>query len=42
MKFVVLFTLVGPLAVMPLTAPVVTSEVGLAGLTLNTGTHGFS
>ncbi|HRQ23254.1 MAG TPA: potassium-transporting ATPase subunit KdpA [Anaerolineales bacterium] len=42
MKLIVFFTLIGPLVVMPLTALAVTTAPGLAGLTTNSGAHGFT
>jgi K+-transporting ATPase ATPase A chain len=41
-KAIMLFALAAPLFVLPLTAIAVSSRVGLAGLTTNTGPHGFS
>jgi len=42
MKLVMLFNLATPLAVLPLTAWAAFSSAGLAGLTTNTGPHGFT
>jgi K+-transporting ATPase ATPase A chain len=42
MRFIALYVLVGPLAVLGLTAIAVMTEAGRAGLTTNTGPHGFS
>jgi K+-transporting ATPase ATPase A chain len=42
MKLVMLFNLATPLAVLPLTALAVLCTAGLAGLTTNTGPHGFT
>jgi len=41
-KAIMLFALAAPLFVLPLTAIAVSTRVGLAGLTTNTGPHGFS
>jgi potassium-transporting ATPase potassium-binding subunit len=42
MRLVALYTIIGPLFVLPLTALALTTKAGLAGLTTNTGPHGFS
>jgi potassium-transporting ATPase potassium-binding subunit len=42
MKIVALYTLVAPVAMLSLTAIAVVTKPGLAGLTTNTGTHGFT
>jgi K+-transporting ATPase ATPase A chain len=41
-KMIMLFVLATPLAVLPATAVAVASNAGLAGLTTNTGVHGFT
>jgi K+-transporting ATPase ATPase A chain len=41
-KLVVLYAVIGPLAVLPLTALAVIAGAGLAGLTTNTGPHGLT
>jgi K+-transporting ATPase ATPase A chain len=41
-KFVMLYTLAGPLAVLVLTALAISTQAGLAGLTTNNGAHGFT
>jgi len=41
-KMIMLYTLAAPLVVLPLTAIAVSTKVGLAGLTINGGPHGFS
>lgn len=41
-KMLTLYVLASPLAVLPLTALAVVTKAGLAGLTTNTGTHGFT
>jgi K+-transporting ATPase ATPase A chain len=42
MKLVMLFNLATPIAVLALAAWAVVSQAGLAGLTINTGPHGFT
>jgi potassium-transporting ATPase potassium-binding subunit len=42
MKIVALYTLVGPVTVLALTALAVVTKPGLAGLTTNAGPHGFT
>jgi potassium-transporting ATPase potassium-binding subunit len=42
MRLVALYTIIGPLFVLPLTALALTTKAGLAGLTTNSGPHGFS
>jgi K+-transporting ATPase ATPase A chain len=42
MKLVMLFNLATPMAVLPLTAIALMCNAGLAGLTTNTGPHGFT
>lgn len=42
MKLIALYTIIGPLCVLPLTALALITKAGLAGLTTNTGPHGFS
>ena len=42
MKLIAVYTIIGPLFVLPLTALALTTHWGLAGLTTNTGPHGFS
>ncbi|WP_266160628.1 potassium-transporting ATPase subunit KdpA [Dyella silvatica] len=42
MKLIALYTIIGPLFVLPLTALAVTTQAGLAGLSTNGGAHGFS
>lgn len=42
MKLIALYTVISPLFVLPLTALAVTTHAGLAGLTTNSGPHGFS
>jgi K+-transporting ATPase ATPase A chain len=42
MKLIALYAIVGPLAVLVLTAVAVVTDAGRAGLTTNTGAHGFS
>jgi potassium-transporting ATPase potassium-binding subunit len=42
MKLIAVYTIIGPLFVLPLTALALTTHAGLAGLTTNTGPHGFS
>jgi potassium-transporting ATPase potassium-binding subunit len=42
MKIIALYTLVGPVTILPLTALAVVTKAGLAGLTTNTGPHGFA
>jgi K+-transporting ATPase ATPase A chain len=42
MKLIALYTILGPLFVLPLTALAVVTEAGRAGLTTNGGPHGFS
>jgi potassium-transporting ATPase potassium-binding subunit len=41
-KMIMLFALAAPLFVLPLTAIALSTRVGLAGLTTNTGPHGFT
>jgi potassium-transporting ATPase potassium-binding subunit len=41
-KMIMLYTLAAPLVVLPLTAIAVSTKLGLAGLTINGGPHGFS
>jgi potassium-transporting ATPase potassium-binding subunit len=41
-KFVMLYTLAGPLAVLVLTALAISTQAGLTGLTTNNGAHGFT
>jgi K+-transporting ATPase ATPase A chain len=41
-KFIMLYTLAGPVAILLLTALAITTRAGLAGLATNTGTHGFT
>jgi K+-transporting ATPase ATPase A chain len=41
-KMIMLYTLAAPFAVLVLTALAISSQSGLAGLTTNDGTHGFS
>jgi potassium-transporting ATPase potassium-binding subunit len=41
-KMIALYMLAGPLAILPLTAIAVLTKAGLAGLTTNTGPHGFT
>jgi len=41
-KMIMLFALSGPLFVLPLTAIAVSTRMGLAGLTTNSGPHGFT
>jgi len=40
-KMIMLYALAAPLVVLPLTAIAVSTRVGLSGLTVNTGPHGF-
>lgn len=42
MKIIAVYTLVGPVTVLALTAIAVVTKLGLAGLTTNTGPHGFT
>src|SRR6201982_696396 len=42
MKIIALYTLVGPVTVLALTALAVVTKAGCAGLTINTGVHGFT
>ena len=42
MKIIAIYTLVGPVTVLALTALAVVTKAGRAGLTANTGTHGFT
>jgi K+-transporting ATPase ATPase A chain len=42
MKIIAVYTLVGPVTVLALTALAVDTKPGLAGLTTNTGPHGFT
>jgi len=41
-KMIMLYALLAPLIVLPLTAIAVTTRVGLTGLTVNGGPHGFT
>ena len=41
-KMIVLYALVAPLFILPLTAIAVSTKAGLSGLTVNTGPHGFT
>lgn len=41
-KMITLFALATPIAILPLTAVAVATRAGLAGLTTNTGAHGFT
>ncbi|MFZ0938071.1 MAG: potassium-transporting ATPase subunit KdpA [Candidatus Sulfotelmatobacter sp.] len=41
-KMIMLYALAAPLIVLPLTAIAASTKVGLSGLTVNTGPHGFS
>ena len=41
-KMIMLYALAAPLVVLPLTAIAVSTRAGLAGLTVNTGPHGFT
>ena len=41
-KMIMLYALAAPLVVLPLTAIAVSTRVGLSGLTVNTGPHGFT
>jgi potassium-transporting ATPase potassium-binding subunit len=41
-KMIMLYALAAPLVVLPLTAIAVSTKVGLSGLTINGGPHGFS
>jgi K+-transporting ATPase ATPase A chain len=41
-KMIMLYALAAPLVILPLTAIAVSTKVGLAGLTINGGPHGFS
>lgn len=41
-KFITLYALASPLAILPLTALAVATKAGRAGLVTNTGTHGFT
>jgi potassium-transporting ATPase potassium-binding subunit len=41
-KMIMLYALAAPLVVLPLTAIALSTKVGLAGLTINGGPHGFS
>jgi K+-transporting ATPase ATPase A chain len=41
-KMIMLYALAAPLFVLPLTATAVSTRLGLAGLTTNTGPHGFT
>jgi potassium-transporting ATPase potassium-binding subunit len=41
-KFVTLYALASPLAILPVTALALVSKAGLAGLVTNTGPHGFT
>jgi len=42
MKIIAIYTLVGPVTVLALTALAVITKPGLAGLTINSGPHGFT
>jgi K+-transporting ATPase ATPase A chain len=42
MKIIALYTLVAPVTVLALTAVAIVTKAGLAGLTTNTGPHGFT
>jgi K+-transporting ATPase ATPase A chain len=42
MKIIAIYTLVGPVNILTLTALAVVTKSGLAGLTTNTGFHGFT
>jgi K+-transporting ATPase ATPase A chain len=42
MKIIAIYTLVGPVTVLALTALAVVTKSGLAGLTTNSGPHGFT
>jgi potassium-transporting ATPase potassium-binding subunit len=42
MKIIAVYTLIAPVAVLTLTALAVVTKAGLAGLTTNTGPHGFT
>jgi len=42
MKIIAVYTLVGPVTVLALTAVAVVTKAGCAGLTTNTGAHGFT
>jgi potassium-transporting ATPase potassium-binding subunit len=42
MRLVALYTIIGPMFVLTLTALALSTKAGLAGLTTNTGPHGFS
>jgi len=41
-KMIMLYALAAPLVILPLTAIAVSSQVGLSGLTVNHGAHGFT
>jgi potassium-transporting ATPase potassium-binding subunit len=41
-KMIMLYTLAAPLVILPLTAVAVSTRLGLSGLTVNTGPHGFT
>jgi K+-transporting ATPase ATPase A chain len=41
-KMIMLYALAAPLVVLPLTAIAVSTKMGLSGLTVNTGPHGFT
>ena len=41
-KMIMLYALAAPLVILPLTAIAVSTRVGLSGLTVNTGPHGFT
>jgi K+-transporting ATPase ATPase A chain len=41
-KMIMLYALAAPLVVLPLTAIAVSTRMGLSGLTVNTGPHGFT
>jgi K+-transporting ATPase ATPase A chain len=42
MKIIAIYTLIGPVTTLALTALAVVTKPGLAGLTINTGPHGFT
>jgi len=41
-KMIMLYALAAPLVILPLTATAVSTRLGLSGLTVNTGPHGFT
>jgi potassium-transporting ATPase potassium-binding subunit len=41
-KMIMLYALAAPLVILPLTAIAISTKAGLAGLTVNTGAHGFT